>query len=239
MAVLTAEAALLPGRYKVLNPDRLIWVQDGKEMVRIPAGKFLYGDEEEERQLPEFWIDKTPVTNAEYARFVAATDRVPPDHWERSKDPPNDIADHPVTYVSWHDARAYAKWAGKRLPTEEEWEKAARGTDGRGYPWGEWAEGRSNTVETGIGTTSTVGQFSPKGDSPYGLQDAAGNVWEWTASEYAPEYAPAGRVLRGGSFGYYRDGARCACRGCDDPFDRYGSQGFRLVVSPISPSSES
>jgi len=96
----------------------------------MPAGKFLYGDDKKEVELAQFWIAKAPVTNAQYARFVAETGREPPDHW-KGKDPPQKIADHPVTSVCWHDATAYATWAGGRLPTEEEWEKAARGTDGR------------------------------------------------------------------------------------------------------------
>jgi len=116
--------------------DRLVWEQDGKEMVRVPAGPFLYGEDRREVELPEFWIDRTPVTNAEYARFVAATGRKPPQHWQ-GQTPPERIADHPVVHVSWRDAVAYAGWAGKRLPTEEEWEKAARSIDGREYPWGD------------------------------------------------------------------------------------------------------
>ena len=141
----------------------------------MPAGKFLYGDDKKEVELPQFWIAKAPVTNAQYARFVAETGREPPDHW-KGKTPPQKIAGHPMTYVSWDDAVAYATWAGGRLPTEEEWEKAARGTDGREYPWGKWAEGRCNTKEAGIGGTTPVGQYSPQGDSPYGCQDCAGNV---------------------------------------------------------------
>ncbi len=102
-------------------------------MVCIPAGEFLYGDKKEKRELSEFWIDKTPVTNGEYAQFVIATGREPPEHW-KGKTPPEDIADHPVIYVSWHDAVAYAGWAGKRLPTEEEWEKAVRVPVGKSTP---------------------------------------------------------------------------------------------------------
>ena len=168
-----------------------------ENMVKVPAGKFLYGDKKQERDLPEFWIDKTPVTNTEYARFVVAAGHEPPQHW-KGKTPSQKIADHPVVYVTWRDAVAYAKWAGKRLPTEEEWEKAARGTDGREYPWGDWKEGRCNSREAGIGTTTSVGRYSPGGDSPYSCVDMAGNVWEWAASEW--EEGSARRVLRGGSF---------------------------------------
>jgi len=172
------------------------------------------------------------VTNTEYARFVAETGHEPPSHW-KGKTPSKKIADHPVTHVSWDDATAYAEWAGGRLPTEEEWEKAARGTDGREYPWGEWAEGHCNSKEVGTGDTTPVGQYSPRGDSPYGCQDCAGNVWEWTASEHEQ----GRRVVRGGSFGYPRGYARCAYRAGPLPHFDWVSYGFRVVVSPISPAS--
>ncbi|HUX76559.1 MAG TPA: SUMF1/EgtB/PvdO family nonheme iron enzyme [Anaerolineae bacterium] len=217
-----------PGASRVLARLHVrIHPQDGKVMVYIPTGAFLYGDEKEKIELPEFWIDKTPVTNAEYARFVAATGHEPPQHWKH-KTPPKEIADHPVVYVSQHDAVVYAGWADKRLPTEEEWEKAARGTDEREYPWGDWAKGRCNTEEANIGGTTPVGRYSPDGDSPYGCVDMAGNVWEWTATEEA-----GACVLRGGSWYNRRGNARCAAR------DGYlldlsnGHFGFRCV-SPIS-----
>jgi len=206
--------------------DRWRNPKDGKEMVRVPAGRFLYGKEKREAELPEFWIDKAPVTNAEYARFVAETGHEPPEHWE-GETPPKEIAGHPVTFVSWDDATAYAGWADGRLPTEQEWEKAARGTDGREYPWGEWAEDRCNSKEAGIGGTTPVGQYSPQGDSPYGCVDMAGNVWEWTASEHEQ----GGRVLRGGAFGNEGGGARCATRVGDAPDFRVLVNGFRVVVS--------
>ncbi len=196
-------------------------------MLRIPGGKFLYGDEKEERELPEFMIGRTPVTNAEYARFVAATGHEPPGHWVGGA-PPEQIADHPVTHVSWHDARAYAEWTGTRLLTQEEWEKAARATDGRAYPWGDWEEGRCNSKEAGIGTTTPVGHYSPDGDSPYGCVDMAGNVFEWTASVDG-EY----RVLRGGSYNHNRDLAGCAFRVRHKPAYRYRNIGFRVGSDKI------
>jgi len=219
-----AESLDLGTRDRWRNP------KDGKEMVRVPAGKFLYGDDKKEVELPEFLIDKAPVTNAEYGRFVAETGHKPAEHW-KDRTPPKQIADHPVTWVSWHDAVAYAKWAGARLPTEQEWERAARGIDGREYPWGEWAEGRCNSTETGISGTTPVGQYSPEGDSPYGCVDMAGNVWEWTASEHEG----GGHVLRGGAFVNEDWGVQCAFRSRRDPFDRDWDIGFRLVASPVRP----
>lgn len=193
------------------------------DLVLVPAGTFLYGTDKEAHELPEFWIGKAPVTNAEYARFVAATGHEPPEHWP-GETPPKEIADHPVTHVSWHDAMAYAEWQGKRLPIEEEWEKAARGTDGRAYLWGDWQEGCCNTKEAGIGTTTPVGRYSPDGDSPYGGVDMAGNVFEWTASVDG-KY----QVLRGGSFNHGRDLAPCAFRIRHKPNYRYRNLGFRVA----------
>ena len=208
--------------------DRWRNPKDGKEMVRVPAGKFLYGEYRREIELPEFWIDKAPVTNAEYARFVAETGHEPPRHWE-GKTPPKQIADHPVTYVSWDDAVAYAKWAGGRLPTEEEWEKAARGTDGREYPWGDRPpDERRCNFGMKVGDTTPVGQYSPQGDSPYGCVDMAGNVWEWTASKHEH----AGPVKRGGAFDWPREDVRCDRRNWDFSGYRDGDLGFRVVAAP-------
>jgi len=195
------------------------------EMILIPAGEFLYGRKKKRLILPEFWIDKTPVTNVEYARFVADTGHMPPKHW-KGKTPPEELLDHPVTWVSWHDAVAYAEWARKRLPTEEEWEKAARGSDGREYPWGDrFDPSRCNTKESGIRNTTPVGQYSPQGDSPYGCVDMAGNVWEWTASDFDK----SNKVLRGGSWDNYPGDALCAHRGRYPPLNWYIRVGFRCA----------
>ncbi len=185
------------------------------------------GDEKRKMYVDAFRIDKYPVTNAQYSRFVGGTDHSPPRHWEGGAYPA-EKGTHPVVYVTWHDAVAYAEWAGKRLPTEEEWEKAARGSDGRAYPWGDWEEGRCNTEEAGIGDTTPVGQYSPGGDSPYSCADMAGNVWGWTATREG-----RGRVVRGGSWDFYRGRARCAYRFRLFPIYSYDYGGFRCI-SPIS-----
>ncbi len=211
------------------NPDEKIIEQ---EMVRIPAGAFTMGHDDG-RPLPEgegdpdenpahrvmveeFFIDRYETTNAMYKRFLDATRRTPPIHWRNGAYPPGK-GNHPVVYVSWHDADAYCRWAGKRLPTEEEWEKAARGTDGRHFPWGTLFEvKRANTpqywlskgIKVSKGDTLPVGSFE-NGKSPYGLYDMAGNVYEWTSSWYKPypgnrtfnvHYGEKNRVLRGGSW---------------------------------------
>ena len=213
-------------------PEGFVWV---------PPGEYVLGAEGElplqiTRLDEGFFAARTPVTNAQYARFVAETGRESPQHW-KGPQPPAELADHPVVYVTWHDAVAYAEWAGARLPTEEEWEKAARGYDGREYPWGAgFDKSKCNTSESGIGSTTPVGRFSPRGDSPYGLQDAAGNVWEWTVSWYEErEY----RVVRGGSWDYFQVIARCSFRYWILPVVRWDYLGFRVVVvvAPVSPTS--
>jgi formylglycine-generating enzyme required for sulfatase activity len=224
--------------------------------VWVPPGEFVlggeYGLDVQIARLDEgFFAARTPVTNAQYARFVEDGGYVTCEYWtgagwavkerkgwtqprywgdERFNDP-----SQPVVGVSWYEAAAYCNWLGAkmgrsyRLFTEQEWEKAARGYDGRKYPWGEWAEGRCNSEEAGIGRTSPVGQFSPGGDSPYGLQDAAGNVWEWTASEVRSG-DDSRRVLRGGSFYLNRYSARCASRH-RNYLPNYGAtSGFRVCV---------
>jgi formylglycine-generating enzyme required for sulfatase activity len=192
-------------------------------LIHIPAGPLLFGAKNESRYLPEFWISRTPVTNAQYARFVEATGCDPPGHWDGTV-PPEGISDHPVTNVTWYDASSYAEWADARLPTEEEWEKAARGPEGRAYPWGAWEEWRCNSKEAGIGTTTPVGRYSPAGDSYYGCGDMAGNVHEWTASVEGMY-----RILRGGAYNHGRELAHSAFRIRHKPSYRYRNIGFRVV----------
>ena len=212
-----------------------------------------------ENELPQhtvylhaFYIGRYEVTNAKYERFVEATGYEPPRGWSDSS-MPGGLEDHPVVNVSWHDAQAYCRWLSEetgqtvRLPTEAEWEKAARGTDGRLYPWGdEFDGGKCNTAADDIETTTPVGQYSPQGDSPYGVADVAGNVWEWTSSlhegyPYDPldgrEDPEAGgvRVLCGGAFWGNHGGGRCAARNRDPADLRDDALGFRVAVSPNSP----
>jgi len=192
--------------------------RDGAEMVYVPAGEFIMGsndgaDEEEPQRsvyLDGYWMYRHPVTVAQYRKFCSETRRKMPDppSWGWKDD-------HPIVNVTWHDAKAYADWAGVQLPTEAQWEKAARGTDGRAYPWGN--EFDASKAVCGVRrrsekSTAPVGSI-PSGASPYGCLDMAGNVWEWCADWYdedyyrsAPNRNPTGpasgsrRVLRGGSW---------------------------------------
>ena len=209
-------------------------------MIRIPAGKFLFGEAMEERELPHFWIDKTPVTNAEYKHFLDTNPDYPVPfvekdwaqlyNWDKqSRSFLQGRDNHPVALITHQDATTYAEWIGARLPTEEEWEKAARGTDGRRFPWGKWHENRCNTAEANILTTTPVGYYSPDGDSPYGCTDMAGNVWEWTATK-----EDIGWVVRGGSFINGRGYARCTFRDWGLPDSGLRLYGFRVVISSYS-----
>ena len=191
------------------------------DMILIPAGEFIMGtnsrlpDEGPEHKvtLPAFYIDKFEVTNLQYKKFNDAGNRKSPSHF-KNRTYPDGKADHPVTFVSWEDADAYCRWAGKRLPSDEEWEKAARGTDGRTFPWGdEFDVVDANTPVRWeylkqAGDTTPVGAF-PLGVSPYGLYDMSGNVWEWTSSWYkaypgnthpTENYGEKYKVLKGGSW---------------------------------------
>ena len=185
-----------PG-YTVAQADGLLTKDQWRELdstVLIPAGKFTMGtdmknaDAQSRPQhtvdLKAYRIDKYLVTNAQYARFIAATGHRPPSDWKNGK-PQKGTLLLPVTLVNWYDAAAYAKWAGKRLPTEAEWEKAARGTDGRRWPWGnEMDPTRLNTYYN-VGSATIVTTYD-KGVSPYGVYDMAGNVDEWTESDFVP-----------------------------------------------------
>jgi formylglycine-generating enzyme required for sulfatase activity len=186
------------------------------DLITISAGDFIMGsdtgdNDEKPRHtvnLPAFQIEKLEVTIAQYQVFVLATGHKMPPNWANGNSPEGK-ANHPVVFVSWEDARAYCEWAGRRLPTEAEWEKAARGADGRVYPWGnDWDPKKANAKESGIRGTTAVGSF-PDGASPYGVLDMAGNVWEWVADFYqaypgnkfqSPYFGEKFRVDRGGGW---------------------------------------
>ncbi|MFG2003446.1 SUMF1/EgtB/PvdO family nonheme iron enzyme [Spirillospora sp. NPDC048911] len=158
---------------------------DGKLMALVEAGVFFAGPDNEPIYVPGFYIDVFPTTNADYARFVAATDHKPPQHWENGE-PPGDLLNHPVVFVTWHDAHAYAQWSAKTLPTSQQWEKAARGTRGDIYPWGsQRTPAKVNCREHGIRATTPVDCYA-SGVSPYGIYDMCGNTWEWCATETTP-----------------------------------------------------
>jgi formylglycine-generating enzyme required for sulfatase activity len=169
----------LPRQHQSRHPG------DGKQMALVEAGIFLQGPENAPVWLPAFSMDVFPVTNSDYARFVAATCHRPPRHWPKGRCP-DSMFDHPVVFVTWNDAHAYATWAGKELPTSEQWEKAARGPRGDVYPWGNQpTPAKCNSRETGIGSTTPVSRYH-SGVSPYGIYDLCGNTWEWCSSRSGP-----------------------------------------------------
>lgn len=242
------------------------------EMVLVPASEFLMGSDPKKDKsaqewehpqhslyLPDYYLAKTPVTNAQYATFVESTRYDAPEHWREGK-PPSGKENYPVVYVSWHDAVSYCRWLAEvtgrayRLPTEAEWEKGARGSDGRIYPWGDqWDAKRSNSGESGKeGTTSVEGY--PLGRSPFGLFDMSGNVWEWTISlwgenweepEFKYPYDPddgregmtAGdnilRILRGGSYLSVKRYVRSTSRLGYIPNCRYRDFSVRVAANPL------
>jgi formylglycine-generating enzyme required for sulfatase activity len=191
------------------------------EMVLIPAGDFILGTEDktniaypkQKLTLPAFWMDKYEVTNLEFMKF-SINNRYTGEGAKEGRDWrlyfTTDKEMFPVVYITWNDANAYCKSLGKRLPTEEEWEKAARGPNGNVFPWGnEWAEGKTNTYESGSQKSAAVGEFDDV--SPYGARDMYGNVQEWTSSWYSSykgnpkrdsKSGKTLRVVRGLSFRY-------------------------------------
>ena len=250
------------------NPDILkITTPLEMELIRIPAGEFLMGSDpakdkktfddelpQHRLRLLEYYIAKYPVTVVQFSAFVEQSG-----YQFKVKDNLKGKPNHPVVRVTWHEAIAFCEWLRQKtphtfsLPSEAEWEKAARGTDGRIYPWGNrFDKNRCNMEESGIKTTTPAGKYSPWGDSPFGCADMAGNVWEWTRSLWGkdsetPEFKypydfdgerenlevgnDVARVLRGGSFFSNTRLVRCAFRGGYGPLDRNDLMGFRVVAS--------
>jgi formylglycine-generating enzyme required for sulfatase activity len=242
------------------------------DWIAFPAGEFWMGSDPHwaaapqpdelplhRVDLPAYRLSRTPVTNAHYAAFVADTGHEPPGHWA-GRCPPSQIADAPVTYVSWQDAHAFCAWAGGRLPTEAEWEKAARGPslESRSdhaapalWPWGDDLPGSEHAhfdeqrrgIPPGMQGPHPVGE-KPAGAGPWGHLDLAGNVWEWTSSRYEPypwtDDRDAGpgvmdRVtVRGGTYNHDLRGIRSAARTPVYPAARDVYIGFRLACAADS-----
>jgi len=254
----------------LLAPPTTMVGAPGEREILIPAGSFIRGsnkvDEEglQERYgfvtplfvnehpehtltLPAFILDKYEVTNARYMMFVAATNHRLPDHWVKNgNEIPKGKEAFPIIFVSWQDAVDYCEWNGKRLPTEFEWEKGARGTDGRVFPWGnEFDKNKGNTPQYGLGKPMKVGSFE-NGKSPYGLYDMAGNIFEWTSSWYKaypgnthkdPNEGEMYRVVKGGSWydcTYYRCGISAPAynRIFFHPRTKNFNFGFRCAKNP-------
>jgi sulfatase modifying factor 1 len=233
------------------QPPGEIVGKDGAPMVLIPVGEFTMGSDkgDDDEQpihkvfLDSFYIDKFEVTNGRFAKFVEAIQSEPP--WGfADKETPVIRPDQPVRWVNWMEAIGYCLWAGKRLPTEAEWEKAARGPDGRVYPWGNDTPTPAHAVfglKEGTDTVSAIGNRD-KGKSPYGVHDLAGNLYEWTTDWYDEEFYsknpainPKGplegtaKVQRGGSYinGAYR--LRSSFRTKGDPTEHDPNVGFRCA----------
>ena len=226
---------------------------DVDPMISVPRGPFLRGSgdddpdgRDEERPMREldlsaFYVDKNPVTVEQFRRYLDTTGLDAPEDFDKYNPPHK--GEHPVVHVTWHEAQQYAKWAGKRLLTEAEWEKAARGTDGRKYPWGNEPPDKLRAQFGGQPSTAAV-RTHTLGASPYGALDMAGNAFEWVADWYSrtyyaecPDTDPPGptagkkKVLRGGSFVHEPFALRCACRGRYAPEERRANHSFRCAWS--------
>jgi serine/threonine-protein kinase len=229
-------------------------------LLYVPAGEFQMGSDmgrNDEKPvhtvyLDAYWIDQTDVTNAMFAKFVSSGGgNQPPlrfySQTRKSYYQNSQYDDFPVIYVNWDQADAYCKWAGRNLPTEAQWEKAARGADGRTFPWGEVINCQKSNYNNCVGDTTRVGSY-PAGASPYGVLDMVGNVDQWLADWYSatyyqnspdknptgagPDEAPNGsaRVLRGGSWYDPNDNFPSASRASGEPSVSDSGIGFRCVL---------
>lgn len=216
-------------------------------MVLIPPGEFIMGDDFREPlhkvYLDPFYMDMYPVTNEQYEKFLEDTGYHSEGSLKQVKNPRKVSEKHPVAQVNWNDACTFAKWAGKRLPTEAEWEKSVRGgLQGAHYPWGNDPPDASKSNYAGlVGKTTAVGSYPPNG---YGLYDMCGNVWEWCADWFdinfyneSPYYNPQGpangkeRVLRGGSWFMTQNNIKCSYRSSQYSYYKDGTIGFRCAKS--------
>jgi formylglycine-generating enzyme required for sulfatase activity len=238
-----------PDALESLLGQSLVWVAPGPFLIGSDGARDLHADQREFPQhsvtLPGYWIGRYPVTVAQFRAFVQASGYQPAD--AGSLVGPDD---HPVTVVTWHDGSAYCRWLSERagvpvtLPSEAEWEKAARGTDGRIYPWGDAPpDGNLCNFDCQVEGSTPVGRYNPQGLSPYGCADMAGNVWEWTRSllRKYPYRSDDGRekietrndvlrVLRGGSYLDTAARVRCAARSWYNPISRGRCGGLRILV---------
>lgn len=201
-------------------------ISDHGLMMHVPAGTFLFGPERATITLPAYYIDKYPVTNREYEAFCRATGYRFPKYWtkQRFNEP-----DAPVVGVSLADAQKFSRWVGKQLPTEEQWEKACRGVDGREYPWGEEEASPEHACfgqDSEDGRTEPVTSH-PRGASPYGVCELAGNVWEWTSTVVPEEEAV--NVIKGGCYNDPPSLLRSHVRLEAAPKDKFDTIGFRCV----------
>lgn len=235
---------LIPAGVFIMGTDRVDTEGLGAQLGMIRP---LYRDEHPLRKinLAAYYIDRFEVSQEAYKRFIDRTGHRPPPVWKEGKFPEGKER-HPVAFVSWYDARDYCRWTGGRLPSEAEWEKAARGPEGLEYPWGnEFDASRGNTGESDFNDTTPVGGFEA-GKSSFGVYDLIGNVGEWVEDWYqaypgnpfqSPLFGERLKVIRGGSWGgggghfamslFYRAAHRLFA----DPLDRFPDTGFRCAKS--------
>ncbi|WP_055525093.1 formylglycine-generating enzyme family protein [Streptomyces graminilatus] len=209
------------------DPRTVKHPMDGKVMVLVAEGIYLSGPANTPTWLDGFRIDVYPTTNLDYARFVHATRHRPPRHWPNGRCP-DDLFDHPVVWVTWHDATAYSRWCGKQLPTAQQWEKAARGSKGRTFPWGdEPTAAKCNVGEAEIGRTTPVSRYR-SGASVYGVFDLCGNTWEWCSTE-----EETGRYeLKGSAFTSPFERAAPSLRNAANAAMKDNDTSFRCVSPP-------
>ncbi len=244
----------------------------GIEWIKIPAGEFTMGSNDYSNEKPprkvyldEYLMAKTPVTNAQFKKFIDAGGYKNKEYWSDTGwnwltgENSTQLGDwdnekwntpsQPVVGVSWYEAKAFSKWANCRLPSEAEWEKAARGPStgsgtGHKYPWGNEKPNKNlANFNNNIGKTTLVGKYSPAGDSPYGCVDMAGNVWEWCVDWFdvypggdinaSGDFGEKYKVLRGGSWSNYENDLRSAARSRLDPTYAYYNFGFRCSRSRL------